>query len=275
MAPPGRNKAFHILGRGATAGHVAHRLRPRCETVAIQDGNASAEAVAGRMEAHGTGGTKPWLAARFKALAPALMARDTLRELRTFLRIARPLLTSPARVMPPQEEINLVSRFSVPAGAALADLDQFSRWLASGARPPQGADSLYLSPTAWTESPLASVSCRYPVGSGLKISKSLGDVSTPYMSLRSGRRLQRQLAGSHSAQVRTYNFLHLQGIGPRLWDIVELVDGAGAVRVAYVIEHIKRRHTRARRIQPGGGSASGALRPRRSGSGERLGLAGR
>ena len=136
------------------------------------------------------------LLSKVKALPPALMTRDTLRELRTVFHVARPLLSTARLRSTPYGELDLVSRFTVPHDAHLDELERFASWLAGEERPPQGVDSLYLTPEAWADGPLALVATRYPALSGLKISKSLGDVRTPYMSMRSGRRVQRQLAGS-------------------------------------------------------------------------------
>jgi hypothetical protein len=131
-----------------------------------------------------------------------------------------------------------VSRFTVPADAELRDAERFARWLSGGARLPQGADSVYLGPGAWAKSPLFDLARRYPAGSGLKISKSLGGLHTPYTQPRIGRIAQRYFLGTHADQILTFNDFHLHGIAPRLWDVVELVDGRGAVRVCYVVHHV-------------------------------------
>jgi hypothetical protein len=177
---------------------------------------------------------------RLKVLPAALALRDAVREVKTLLRMAKPLFRRGGALLTMSIPANLeVVRFTVPNSARLSDQDAFTRWLVGPKEPPQGVDSLYLSPTAWAASPLAQVAHSFPPASGLKISKNVGDIGSPYMTWRSGRRLQRRLSGAHYSQAKTYDYLNKLGYGPALFSIMEIVDGSGAIRVGYVVEHVE------------------------------------
>jgi hypothetical protein len=103
----------------------------------------------------------------------------------------------------------------------------------------EGYDAFYLPPPTWENSPLAGFKGNYPDPSGLKISKWPGGSSELYLRPRAGRTVQRRLSYCHLKQLLTFNVLYLEGVAPRLYDLVEIVDSNGRVWTAYVVQHIE------------------------------------
>ncbi len=102
----------------------------------------------------------------------------------------------------------------------------------------EGGDSIYLPPETWALSPLNWLRPRYPAETGVKLCKSLGDSNQPYMGNRSGRAVSRMISFPHRMHLLTFNFLQLEGVAPRLYDIVEIEGEGKQVWVAYVVQHI-------------------------------------
>lgn len=102
-----------------------------------------------------------------------------------------------------------------------------------------GRHSIYLSPKTWHASSLAEIANHYPSGCGLKISREPGGVQSPYVISRSGHNLQRRYSMTHRQQALIFNFLHLKGIAPRLYDVLELQAPDGLRWAAYVVEHVE------------------------------------
>ncbi|RYE58875.1 MAG: hypothetical protein EOP20_05515, partial [Hyphomicrobiales bacterium] len=179
------------------------------------------------------------VAGRFKRSAVGRVLKAGWREARTLFnakQLLRPRSSHLRSTKRPMSE--QTTRFTVPLAAGLRDPSTFVSWVCPNVRCPEGVDAFYLPPESWRSSQLASIARRYPPSSGLKVSKNLGGLSGFYMTARPGRHVQRWLSGSHSDQVNTYNHLYLEGIAPRLWDVMELIDADGNVRVAYVVDHV-------------------------------------
>jgi hypothetical protein len=87
------------------------------------------------------------------------------------------------------------------------------------------ADAIYLPPDTWRATPLALVMPDYPADAGLKVIKLAGGIDE-------------NVNYPHPLQALTFNFLHLQGIAPRLYDLVQIRDGSGVNWTAYVAEHV-------------------------------------
>ena len=101
----------------------------------------------------------------------------------------------------------------------------------------EGKHSFYLPPEQWRKSIFAPLARDYPASAGLKIIKRLGGLGTPYLSGKHGI-IHERLVPSHRHQVLTLNGLHILGIAPRLYDLLE-IDGGNNICTAYVIEHIE------------------------------------
>jgi hypothetical protein len=104
---------------------------------------------------------------------------------------------------------------------------------------PSGRHSIYLPPETWAASTLAPIAAHYPEGCGLKISRSPGGANEPYAIPRPGHTVQRRYSMPHRQQLLIYNCLQIEGIAPRLYDVIELEDESGVRWAAYVVEHVR------------------------------------
>ncbi|HKS04790.1 MAG TPA: hypothetical protein VJR92_00630 [Gemmatimonadaceae bacterium] len=104
-----------------------------------------------------------------------------------------------------------------------------------------GGHAVYLTPGAWRSSALNQLCAKYPENSGIKIVKNPGTVSEgDYVAKGVHSQVQRYMLHSHPHLTLVANALHTQGIGPRLYDLIE-IGFADGVRVAYVSEHLEGR----------------------------------
>lgn len=101
----------------------------------------------------------------------------------------------------------------------------------------EGRDAIYLPPESWRSTPLAPALPEYPADAGLKIVRHAGGTDTHYAD-PDVRRAVAQDVYPHRLQTLTLNFLHLQGIAPRLYDLLEISDGSGVIWTAYVVGHV-------------------------------------
>jgi hypothetical protein len=101
----------------------------------------------------------------------------------------------------------------------------------------EGRDAIYLPPETWRATPLAPVLPSYPGDAGLKIVKHVGGTNAHYAA-PSASRAEAKGVYPHRLQMLTFNFLHLQGIAPRLYDLLELKDGSDSKWTAYVVENV-------------------------------------
>ena len=110
----------------------------------------------------------------------------------------------------------------------------------------QSAHTLYLSPTALTHPALAGLAASLPTDAGLKVARHPGGVAGTYVDAtrrhagvdawaESG--LQRALTYRHGHLALVANALYSEGIGPRLYDLLDL-EYAGARFAAYAVEHV-------------------------------------
>jgi len=102
----------------------------------------------------------------------------------------------------------------------------------------QGGHSLYLSPEQWKKSVFSPLAEDYPASAGLKIMKRLGGLNVPYLFAKGYSKIQAKYIPSHRHQALTANGLHILGIAPRLYDLLE-IDGGENICAAYVVEHIE------------------------------------
>lgn len=103
-----------------------------------------------------------------------------------------------------------------------------------------GRHAIYLPPETVRESGFRALSEMYPPGAGLKIVKNRGGIEeSSYVTgkTKGDSLIQLGLVHSHRHLVLVANLLYRKGIGPRLYDLVELQVN-GSLWTAYVIEHI-------------------------------------
>jgi hypothetical protein len=139
-----------------------------------------------------------------------------------------------------QRELPVQKPSRVDAGAVTSTLNpqQLKAWCSARHLPfAEGGDAIYLPPATWRSTPLQSVLHYYPADAGLKIARQPGGSDSYYVISRIGRAVAQKLTFSHRLQTLTFNFLHLHGIAPRLYDLIEITDGSGIVWTAYAIEN--------------------------------------
>lgn len=110
----------------------------------------------------------------------------------------------------------------------------------------QGGHTIYLPPSTFAESAFRALMNNYPRDAGLKIVKYRGGVAdSAYIhdSHGNGRGqsvLQKKLVHDHICLSLVANLLFTKGLGPRLYDLIELQCG-DHLWTAYVIEHVNSR----------------------------------
>jgi hypothetical protein len=101
----------------------------------------------------------------------------------------------------------------------------------------EGGHTIYLAPTTLKGSAFGAVARDYPSDAGLKIVKNRGRAhEVEYAHGSNHSQIHLKILYSHAHLTLVANFLHLSGLGPRLYDLVELVMG-GEIWTAYVIAH--------------------------------------
>lgn len=122
--------------------------------------------------------------------------------------------------------------------------DDFLRYIASIDAPSsQGAHTVYLPPSFIQRSSFKTLLERYPADAGIKIVKTPGGVDNSryyHDSLKKISVLHKRLIHDHRHLSLVANLLFSKGVGPRLYDLVELQFGAH-VCTAYVVRHVEGR----------------------------------
>ena len=116
----------------------------------------------------------------------------------------------------------------IDAGAVTPTLNpqQIKAWCNARQLPcSEGVHAIYLPPATWRATPLGPLLPAYPAEAGLKIVRHAGGVDTDC----AGR--------PHRLHALSLNFQHLNHGGPRLYDLLEIRDGAKILWTAYVIEN--------------------------------------
>lgn len=130
-------------------------------------------------------------------------------------------------------------------GLAFSRIEELVNHLDStGATYMKGGHTIYLPPQAARESGFDSLLNNYPPDAGLKIVKRQGGTSESTYILNgqgNGRgysRLQKHATHAHDHLTLVANLLHTQGLGPRLYDLIEFQAGEH-LWTAYVIQHVR------------------------------------
>ena len=103
-----------------------------------------------------------------------------------------------------------------------------------------GGHAVYIPPETVENTPFRVLSNYYPSNAGLKIVKHPGGLSeSVYVSRQEGEsRLHLRLIHNLRHLTLVANLLHVNGVGPRLHDLVEL-DCNGNLWTAFVMEHVE------------------------------------
>jgi hypothetical protein len=123
-------------------------------------------------------------------------------------------------------------------GLELAIPEDLAGYLRSNHLPySEGGHTIYLPPETIAQSPFAPLAAYYPAGAGLKVMKNPGGpADSDYVYGEGHSEIHRRLTYDHAHLTLVANTLHLHGLGPRLYDLLELRVGE-RVWTAYVVEH--------------------------------------
>ena len=129
--------------------------------------------------------------------------------------------------------------------ATLSDTNHLLEHLNStGADFFQGGHAIYLSPSALKKSAFSVIAWNYPDDAGLKIVSTPGGISEGgyvregYGNGRGESILHKKMVYDHRRLTLVANLMFSHGLGPRLYDLVEIQAGDSRW-VGYVVEHIE------------------------------------
>jgi hypothetical protein len=195
---------------------------------------------------------KGWLSVQFPEVYSFLgKAADRLKiEFKLLRRVGgRELLARTIGLAPSWEEtlpVQSPQRYVVP-GITCPDSSELLSYLNdAGVKFAQGGHAIYLSPEALKQTAFSVLAEYYPRNAGLKIVNTPGGIGNGhyvrngYGNGRGQSKLQKNLVYDHQRLTLVANLLSSHGVGPRLYDLVELECG-GTRWVGYVIEHVSGR----------------------------------
>jgi len=171
--------------------------------------------------------------ALFRAVRSSYITYAALqRELLAFIRFAPQMIAS--RIAAGQDgetwkrELPVQSPSRADASAVTPTLNpqQIKAWC-NARRLPFFEDphAVYLPPQTWRATPLGSVLPAYPANAGLKIAQHAGNPDAACAG-----------SVSHRSRTLSLNYQHLHNGAPRLYDLIEIRDGARITWTAYVVE---------------------------------------
>jgi hypothetical protein len=190
--------------------------------------------------------TQGWLATRLpRAYSTAGKTKDQLTsEVQTIRRVGVSRLIKEAfgKPTPWRDVLPLQSPRTISvAGLLLSSTETLIEHLrSSGAAYSEGSHAIYLAPAALPLTGFASLAAEYPPDAGLKIMKNAGGVDDSSYLLgraKGDSSIQLGMVHSHRHLSLVANLLHAQGVGPRLYDLVNLQCG-DQIRTAYVVQDV-------------------------------------
>ena len=110
----------------------------------------------------------------------------------------------------------------------------------------RGGHAIYLSPEAWRKTAFRALADNYPDDAGLKIVITPGRINNGtyvrngFWHGRGQSILQKNVIHDHLRLTLVANLLFSEGVGPRLYDLIELECGESAW-VGYVVQHVNGR----------------------------------
>lgn len=186
--------------------------------------------------------TQGWLATHLPgAYSAAGKAKDQITsEVQTLRRVgvSRLLKETLGKPTPWREVLPIQSprTISLPASG-----ESFIDHIRSvGAAYGEGSHAIYLAPTSLKLTEFSSIAKDYPPDAGLKIMKNPGSVdeSNYLMGRAKGdSSIQLGMVHSHRHLSLVANLLHARGVGPRLYDLVNLKCD-DQIRTAYVVQDV-------------------------------------
>src|SRR6185503_2526825 len=112
-----------------------------------------------------------------------------------------------------------------------------------GASYREGSHAIYLSPSSLKSTALSFLAADYPADAGIKIMKNPGSLDdTSYLMGRAkgDSSIQLGMVHTHRHLSLVANLLHAKGVGPRLYDLINLKCG-DQIRSAYVVQDVGNR----------------------------------
>lgn len=102
----------------------------------------------------------------------------------------------------------------------------------------EGGHTFYFSPDLIKDSDLSNLTKKYPNLAAIKIIKRQGGISKPFPAPDKTCKSHAFLSPSHRELLLVHNLFYMLGMGPRLYDLIELTFQNGDKHVAYILEHI-------------------------------------
>ncbi len=198
------------------------------------------------MNQAGKRSSQGWLAVHFPdAYAAAGKTKDQITsEVRTIRRVGltRLLKETFGKPTPWQEvlPIQAPGTFAVSSVALRSTENLIDYLKRSGASFGEGGHAIYLSPEALKLTAFYSLAENYPPDAGLKIVKNPGNVDQSgyiHGATKGDSRIHLGLVHGHRHLTLVANFLHAMGLGPRLYDLINLKCG-DQVWTAYVVQDV-------------------------------------
>jgi len=190
--------------------------------------------------------TQGWLATRLpRVYSTAGKTKDQITsEVQTLRRVgvSRLFKETFGKPTPWQEVLPVQSpRTIVLPGTSLTTQESLIDHLRSvGASYGEGSHALYLAPKSLKLTALKSLAADYPDDAGLKIMKNPGgvDESSYLMGRTKGdSRIHLGMVHSHRHLSLVANLLHARGVGPRLYDLINLKCD-DQIRTGYVVQDV-------------------------------------
>lgn len=100
----------------------------------------------------------------------------------------------------------------------------------------EGGHTIYLPLSSVKE--LSTLNDIFPAGVGIKIVKRKGNIDAPFPAQDKTCKIHKLCSPSHKDLILVHNLFYSFGIGPRLYDLMELEFGNGDIHMAYIMEHI-------------------------------------
>lgn len=146
-------------------------------------------------------------------------------------------------------------RVAVPGLEARTADDLLAHLRERGVSHPEGGHAVYLSPASLRQTAFAALAAQYPPDAGLKIIKRPGGASESSYArgmTNGDSHLHLRLIHTPAELTLVASLFHAKGVGPRLYDFVEL-DCGGQLWTAYVTEHVDGRAPTAEECEAGVG----------------------
>jgi hypothetical protein len=130
-------------------------------------------------------------------------------------------------------------------GMNFSSTDELASYLRSiGAQHMEGGHTIYIPPSSVEQSAFRELLDYYPPGFGVKISRNPGGINCSSYFFGFGKRsvslMHKKLTYNHHHLSLIANLLYTKGLGPRLYDLIELQCG-DQLWPAYIIQHVSGR----------------------------------